>query len=78
LCRDIDEEAGHLVTLLEEFYFILFYFGEKSPKGDTDPNFWRKIPVLRKNESPDWAKFVATGLYIGYTINGPAKKTVAS
>ncbi len=23
LCRDIDEEAGHLVTLLEEFYFIL-------------------------------------------------------
>jgi hypothetical protein len=27
---------------------MLFYFGEKSPKGDTDANFWRKIPVFKK------------------------------
>jgi hypothetical protein len=25
LCRDIDEESGHLVTLLKEIYFILFW-----------------------------------------------------
>jgi hypothetical protein len=46
LCRDIEEEAGRLVTLLEDF--LKFYFGEKSPKGDTDENFWRKIPVFFK------------------------------
>jgi hypothetical protein len=39
-------------------YQAVLFAGEKSPKGVTDPNFWRKAPVFfQKKESPDFAQF---------------------
>jgi hypothetical protein len=35
----------------------LFLFGEKSPKCETHPNFWRKTPCSFKNESPNFSEF---------------------
>jgi hypothetical protein len=57
----------------------LILFGEKSPKGDTDPNFWRKSPVLSKTSRQISLSFNffgesdITGLSIGYTFNDPVQ-----
>jgi len=33
------------------------FFGEKSPNGNTASNFWRKLPFLSPNNSPNFAPF---------------------
>jgi hypothetical protein len=43
----------------EGVFFFFLGGGEKSPKGDTDPNFWRKpLFFFSKNESPNFAQFL--------------------
>lgn len=47
-----EREGPSLSSLSPEsravFFFLFFFGGEKSPKGNTEPNFWRKVPVFSK------------------------------